>query len=38
MDVWMDNQNLTEELWFAGAAVVALAILLYSIFRTHFWR
>jgi hypothetical protein len=38
MDVWIDNQNWTEELWFACAAVVALVILLYSIFRTHFWR
>jgi Mg2+ and Co2+ transporter CorA len=37
MDVWIDNQNWTEEIWFAIAAAAVLAVLLYSIFRTHFW-
>jgi len=37
MDVWIDNQSWTEEIWFAIALAAVLAVLLYSIFRTHFW-
>ena len=37
MDVWIDNQNWTEEIWFVIALAAVLAVLLYSIFRTHFW-
>ena len=34
MDVWIDNQNWTEEIWFVIALAAVLAVLLYSIFRT----
>jgi hypothetical protein len=38
MDVWIDNQNWTEEVWFILAAAAVFVVLLYSIFRTHFWK